>query len=434
MVGAGIAGLTAAYGLQLSGHEVEVLEASARPGGRMASARVSGLPVDLGAHVLLDSFDRTRALAEEVGLGGEWFELQGGDEGGVLHGDEVTSFSPRSAFDVLRYRGLSLTGRLRFLLALLHVKRRHSDLDFFDLSAGDGSLDDEDCETYARRHLGDEAADYVVDSFIRTFHFHGARRMSARYFEALAALLVQRGQFRLCALRGGMQSLPAALAARLTVRYDQAVTSVVPAGGAVRVIASGAERTHDAVVVATTAERARALLTTPTPEHEALLGGAASSCTALCVYGVPREILGDFAGIWVPFLESRVVSGVSNDAGKGGSDGARTALSVWLHEETAATWLGLPDAELARRTAEEVGRLFPRYAGHLEPLLVQRWPEALPVYGAGHVARASAFWAGGQGQQGIWLCGDYLNHPWVEGAVRCGEKVAMRLSDRVDSP
>jgi predicted NAD/FAD-dependent oxidoreductase len=38
------------------------------------------------------------------------------------------------------------------------------------------------------------------------------------------------------------------------------------------------------------------------------------------------------------------------------------------------------------------------------------------------------FWENGQGQGGVWLCGDYLNHPWVEGAVRCGEKVAARLA------
>ncbi|MBM4363614.1 MAG: NAD(P)-binding protein, partial [Deltaproteobacteria bacterium] len=149
VVGAGIAGLTAAYRLQGAGHEVEVLEATARPGGRMSSTRIASLPVDLGAHVLLASFERTRALAAEVGLGGEWFELEEGREGGVLHGDEVTSFSPRNAFDLLRYRGLSLTARLRLLVSFLHVRRHHLDLDFLDLSAGDATIDDEDCESYS---------------------------------------------------------------------------------------------------------------------------------------------------------------------------------------------------------------------------------------------------------------------------------------------
>ncbi|MBM4364103.1 MAG: FAD-dependent oxidoreductase, partial [Deltaproteobacteria bacterium] len=106
---------------------------------------------------------------------------------------------------------------------------------------------------------------------------------------------------------------------------------------------------------------------------------------------------------------------------------AHVALSAWLHEESAEEWLAVPDAELLRRVAGELVRLFPRYAGHLEPLLVQRWPEALPVYGAGQVAQVSAFSERGQGHGGIWLCGDYLNHPWVEGTVRCGEKVAARV-------
>jgi oxygen-dependent protoporphyrinogen oxidase len=428
VVGAGIAGLTAAFRLQQAGHDVEVLEGADHPGGRMWSLRAGGLEVDVGAHLLLGSFTRTRALAEETGLGDQWFEIESGQEGGVFHDHELTSFSPKGVLDVLRYRGLSFGGRVRVALSLLEARRWRGQLNFFDLSVGADELDTEDCDAFARRRLGDEAMDYILDCFIRTFHFHGAHRMSAKYFEALCALLLSQGEFRPCALRGHMKALPASLAQRLQVRYGTAVRSVEREAGRVELRFDHGTARYDAVVIATPAETVRPLLRSPTAAEDGVLAHAASSRTALAVYALPLEIADGFEGVWVPFRESEIVSGLANDASKGGTDGRRTVFNVWLHEEAAATLLRGSDETLQNVVARELERLFPRYAGYLAPLYVHRWPSALPVYGVGQVTRVGKFWENGQGEGGVWLCGDYLNHPWVEGAVRCGEKVAARLT------
>ena len=427
VIGAGISGLTAAFRLQQRGHQVEVLEATESAGGRMGSTDVAGFPVELGAHMLLDSYARTRALVDEMGLTETWYEVESGPGGGVLHDHEVSSFSPKSAFEILRYRGLALSGRIRLLLALLQSERYRGELDFFDLSVGDDALDTEDCDTFARRHLGDEAADYIVDTFIRTFHFYGARRMSAKYFEALAVLLLSKAGFQVCALRGHMRSLPDALASHLPVSYTTEVLGVASVASGVEVTSAQRVERYDAVVVATPAEVALPMLRAPSAAQRALLEHASSSRTALCVYTVPSALAGSFEGIWIPFVESEIVSGLANNSCFGARRGADTPFSVWLHEEAAEKWWNHADEQILRATAEELGRLFPHYQGHLHPLYLKRWPQALPVYGVGQVSRVRAFWESGQGDGGIWLCGDYLNHPWVEGAVLCGEKVAARL-------
>ena len=83
--------------------------------------------------------------------------------------------------------------------------------------------------------------------------------------------------------------------------------------------------------------------------------------------------------------------------------------------------------------AAEWARLFPRYHGALRGLHVKRWPLAMPIYGPGHVEQVRRFWSRGQGDGQIYLCGDYLNHPWIEGSIRCGERVAALLSQAVST-
>jgi protoporphyrinogen oxidase len=202
---------------------------------------------------------------------------------------------------------------------------------------------------------------------------------------------------------------------------------VTPTQHGVELAWPDARATFDAAVVATTPERARALLVTSSAAQRELLEHAETSCTAVCFFAVPNDIAGTFEGVWVPFPESHIVCAFSNESSKGERTGDRCLFSVFLHDETASQWLSRSDADILGDTAVELVRLFPAYAGHLDPLRVQRWADALPVYGVGQVSRVRRFWNAGQGDGGIWLCGDYLNHPWVEGAIRCGEKVAARI-------
>jgi monoamine oxidase len=72
VAGAGFAGLLAAYRVAQAGHEVVLLEARDRVGGRVWSQElVPGDPrtvVERGAEFVLDGYDLMRALAGEFGL------------------------------------------------------------------------------------------------------------------------------------------------------------------------------------------------------------------------------------------------------------------------------------------------------------------------------------------------------------------------------
>lgn len=73
VAGAGFAGLLAAWRVAQAGHQVEVLEARDRVGGRVWSAElVPGDPrtvIERGAEFVLDGYDVLRAVLAELGLG-----------------------------------------------------------------------------------------------------------------------------------------------------------------------------------------------------------------------------------------------------------------------------------------------------------------------------------------------------------------------------
>jgi monoamine oxidase len=71
VVGAGIAGLTAAWRLRQAGVPVRVIEPASRVGGRMFSLRnhfSDGQVIELGGELIDSDHVRIRALAQELGL------------------------------------------------------------------------------------------------------------------------------------------------------------------------------------------------------------------------------------------------------------------------------------------------------------------------------------------------------------------------------
>lgn len=69
VVGAGLAGLSAALELRERGHEVEVYERSRLLGGRATSFEVGGREIDNGQHVFLHCCDHFIGFVERVGMG-----------------------------------------------------------------------------------------------------------------------------------------------------------------------------------------------------------------------------------------------------------------------------------------------------------------------------------------------------------------------------
>ena len=77
IIGAGLAGLTAAYELRDSGHEVDVYEATERIGGKLHTVAFEAGPTDMGAEAFMARRRDAVEFFTDLGLGGSLVEPSG---------------------------------------------------------------------------------------------------------------------------------------------------------------------------------------------------------------------------------------------------------------------------------------------------------------------------------------------------------------------
>ncbi|MXZ81501.1 MAG: FAD-dependent oxidoreductase [Gammaproteobacteria bacterium] len=140
VVGAGIAGLGAAYTLRKLGVETVVFEATPHPGGRVTGEQVEGFYLDVGANVFLETYGTVRQVAEELDVplqrtpvpingglyrNGKFHGFYGGDR----FGNKLKTARTFLSFKLLSPKGL----RQAFKFVRM-LKSRSDDLSFDDHS------------------------------------------------------------------------------------------------------------------------------------------------------------------------------------------------------------------------------------------------------------------------------------------------------------
>jgi protoporphyrinogen oxidase len=155
VLGAGVAGLTAAHRLTQAGHEVDVYERWPGLGGQAATLDVGGGHLlERYYHHLFTSDVHITRLYEELGMPDE-LEWRESSVAFFLEGRSWPFVSP---LDLLRFRPLPLTSRLRMGLSVLALQRGRQDVTPFEqLTAHD----------WIRRRMGEPAWEKVWGPLLR---------------------------------------------------------------------------------------------------------------------------------------------------------------------------------------------------------------------------------------------------------------------------
>jgi protoporphyrinogen oxidase len=140
VVGAGLAGLTAALRLSEAGQRVQVFERYPRPGGLARVLEVEGEPLEAFYHHLFTSDTAYVSLAEELGVADliDWLPSRMG----IWTEGKLWDFgTPQS---LLRFKPLSLIDKTRFAISTLLLQRSKDSTPFEGVTASD----------WIRRHQG----------------------------------------------------------------------------------------------------------------------------------------------------------------------------------------------------------------------------------------------------------------------------------------
>jgi phytoene dehydrogenase-like protein len=251
VVGAGVAGLACALDLTAAGVPVQVLDASDGIGGRMRTDRQRGFLLDRGFQVFNTSYPQVKRRINLAAL-----QLRPFTPGVLLHaGDRRLRFTdptrqPCGAADLLRGRLASPSDAIALarlcaadmLLPVSLIKRQPDRATFAALT--EAGISPALCELFFRPFLAGVFLEDELETSGRFFH------------------LVWRSLLRgtLCLPRRGIQGVPEQLAAALpagTVRLETPVRALTEDGAA---LADGTEVPARAVIVATGAAEAAALL------------------------------------------------------------------------------------------------------------------------------------------------------------------------------
>ena len=234
IIGAGIAGLTAAHHLSREGAAVSVFEATSRPGGMIRSERTGGYVLEHGPNTLQTSSPLLETLIANLGLGAARIEADAAAKKRYVVKDDRPVALPASPLGFLTTPLFSWKAKLRLLAEPLIPAAA---------PGADKSAADETVAAFARRRLGQEALDYGLNPFVAGVFAGDPEGLSLRhalprlhaleqeYGSLLGGLLRRAVQKRvsfqrknlparrsLFSFEDGLQQLPDALAAALGER------------------------------------------------------------------------------------------------------------------------------------------------------------------------------------------------------------------------
>jgi protoporphyrinogen/coproporphyrinogen III oxidase len=426
VVGAGLAGLSAATRLQEAGRVPVVLEAAPHVGGRQHSVEVAGCSVEEGALFFGRNYPILWRHLETSGLDRELVPFDRAAPPLPLPGA-----LPRKPSLLLR-SGVSRRDGVRalfFLASLLpHVREIRESLGVPYRSRRMQRLDRMDAESYLTPRIGHTLVDLMASPFLESLSFAPARSWSASSALQVLAFALLRELFR---VRGGNGRIAGSLAADLDVRLGARVVSLACDAWGARVeaeIGGAAEtiRCRD-VVLAVPAPAAAPLLPAPLAEAARRFPYSASIVIANVVRSLRLSL--------------------PRATGFGGAEGLRgmRAISIQQPEpEGPVLCFGTlchprhdalfdaPDEQLARTQLDLVEEA---NGEHLEVLgsRVIRWRHAIPISGPGTLAKRREVARLLRDVPHLALAGDWLLSPSQEGALASGLRAAERLLARSGS-
>jgi len=430
------------------GCEVHLLEATSKVGGVLQTVRQGDYLIEAAADNFITKLPWAENLCQRLGIAGELLPTEPSLRKAMVVSRGKVEPVPQ-AF-VLMSAGklwplvttpiLSLPGKLRLALEPFIASRRDSR--------------DESVASFARRRLGNEAFERLVQPLVAGIYTADPERLSMqaampKYFEqeqqhgslwrgrksepTAAESGARYSAF--VAPRLGVGQMASALAKRLpagAIRCNTRVESITPHNGAWRVeLADGQANQYAAVVLATPTRHAAGSVKAFAPELAELLGKIEYSSVAIVALAVARhdiaKALNGF-GFVVPSVERRRIIAASFASLKfpGRAPDDQVLIRVFIGGALQPELLEHDDQQLKAIARQELGDLI-GLSGEPAFARVFRWPTSMPQYHLGHVSLVDRIEQLVEKHSGLELAGNAYRGVGIPQCVHSGESAAERI-------
>jgi oxygen-dependent protoporphyrinogen oxidase len=461
VVGAGISGLGAALKLKDAGVRVLVLEKNNHVGGRMSTERIQcqdGNPettyaIDRGATIFGGRFHRMKALMKKLKL--EHLAQEIDFRFALDDGKKITNIRRARVDDVLFQKKIGFRGKLALMRFGLSVLFRGSKLGHGNTSKV-SHLDDVSVEEYMQKIGGQDLLEHFLYPGLNGPLGANLRKNSRLIlFQTFWNILLMKTW----AIKGGMDAIVNAMAARLNVRTNTDVRKVSIVTSSELVVTSSTSTTlgMNSVEKSTTGEQRcqielangetltcrKVIMALPgnlvpklcpdLPEHvlqllrETKFGEMVNAHVMLnkatdnkcAAYGITQD---QDDGYEIELEHNRV----SNLCAEG-----KGLVSLYMWNEPKHRITEKSDEEVKARAKEIVKKHFPECANEIVDTHILRWKEGIAHFSPGRLTQMSAL----RNEMKNWnlpvqLCGDYLDGIASESALVTGEQAAENILRR----
>ena len=442
VVGAGITGLTAAFHVLTNARrigtplELTVLEGDARAGGHAQTVRDSDFVVETGPNGFLDRDSDPQALelVRLLGLESHLREARPAARRRFVYHRGRLRRVPSSPHSFISSDLLSMRAKLRLLLEPW-------------ARAAEAGVDESVFE-FARRRVGREAAEVLVDTAVSGISAGDSRRLSmASAFPLMMEMERANGSLlramiarprqrraRLVAFEGGMQTLVAELCARLSgsVRTSTPVRSIARTGNHWSLIlGDGSQCDADHLVLATSSARAATLIDDFDPALARALGAIPFAGLAMVALAFQQSDTGplDGYGYLVSRNEGLDTLGVVWESAlfEGRAPHGTVLLRVMLGGAGRPGVLERSESDLIGIARRELAKVMGVSAVPIKTW-VRSFPEAIAQYELGHASRLERVRSMAAAHPGLVLCGTSYDGISFSSAVASAVQAASRAA------
>lgn len=429
VIGAGIAGLTAAYRIRQAGHTPVVIEAADYVGGRIKSVKRGDFLFDVGAFIYLGSYRQSIDLMREVGLGDR---MSRHDAYGAMPRNGELNFLDfgKPVRTIVGTAYISASGKLKLLKLMALLFRHWKDLNYDDAS-GIAGVDVDSVQSYAERELGQELLDYVASVVVRGPWLASPERSSVAQL-----LWTMKNFFKpyFYGLDDGMDALPRALAAGLDVRLDSPVANVVDHGDSAEVTwtENGREQSErfDACIITTTTDATVKIF----PQVSGFVREFFETNTYISSVNthlaLRRRPTNPATYIMCSAKEQRDMCGVIVDHLKanGRVPEGKGMITVFCRDEWCKAHLDAPDDIVIDQVLDFIKPYYGNISNQIEDVMIGRWERVVPIMSKGRFKQVARYQTKIDPGARVQFAGDLVPMGGVNAALVSGDKTGRAVA------